>query len=326
MTAFLQVTILLLILGAAIAYIGNYVGRRIGKNRLTIFHLRPRHTAILITIISGILIALSTLAIILMVSQDARTALFDLEKLKNQISEKNRQLSRTNQSLEKLDWQLKAKLQQLKDKLRQQLELEKKLASAKQEIKVTRQGQVWFKVGEVVALSLIQGGPQRIKLEAGLNEVVAAAQNNLHSKVIISSEEADQALELLAENKTFIVKLIASRNVLWGEEVPARLEIAENKLVYLEGQEVAGNLIPKGLSVSQAEEEITRLLGRVHQAAREAGVLPGPTGSLGSVAYVQIFNLAKKISSSAKPVYLSALAQKDIYSIGPLEIKFFTPR
>src|SRR5205823_2006214 len=52
--------LLLLVLCGFIAYIGDLLGRRLGKKRLSIFGLRPKHTAILLTIVTGVLIATVT--------------------------------------------------------------------------------------------------------------------------------------------------------------------------------------------------------------------------------------------------------------------------
>src|SRR5688572_13364146 len=51
---------LLLALCGFIAYIGDLLGRRLGKKRLSVFGLRPKHTAILLTIVTGVLIAAVT--------------------------------------------------------------------------------------------------------------------------------------------------------------------------------------------------------------------------------------------------------------------------
>ena len=59
-TAFL--ILLLLALCGFIAYIGDLLGRRLGKKRLSVFGLRPKHTAILLTIVTGVLIAGVTFA------------------------------------------------------------------------------------------------------------------------------------------------------------------------------------------------------------------------------------------------------------------------
>jgi len=313
----LQVMLILLLLGAAIAYIGNYVGRLIGKRRLTLFNLRPRYTSTIITVISGILIALTTMASLLLISQDARTALLGLEQLKNQISQKSRQLAEANRALE--------------EKLRQQLELEKTLKKLHREVEISRQGQVIFKVGEIITISLIQAGPEKTKLGAGLKQILSAADTYIRSLgvkskkhlIYLPPEDFDQTVnDLLGENKSYIVKLISTRNALWGEEIPARFELAENNLIYKEGEEIGGLDIPAGLSVPEMEQEILRLLKTSHQAARDAGVLPDLSGSMGSIPYSQIVDLAKKIKTSNKAVRLNALTRKDIYTIGPLEVKF----
>ena len=54
----------LVLTGGAIAFIGDRLGTRIGKKRLSIFGLRPRHTSIIVTIITGILITAATFGIL----------------------------------------------------------------------------------------------------------------------------------------------------------------------------------------------------------------------------------------------------------------------
>ena len=81
----LKFILLLILTGGIIAYVGDLLGRRVGRRRLTILGLRPKWTAIIITIISGILITLVTLAALSVVSENARDALFRMEKIKKQV-------------------------------------------------------------------------------------------------------------------------------------------------------------------------------------------------------------------------------------------------
>jgi len=69
------VILLLLALCGFIAYIGDLLGRRLGKKRLTIFGLRPKHTAILLTVVTGVLIAGFTFTAALASVPAARRAL-----------------------------------------------------------------------------------------------------------------------------------------------------------------------------------------------------------------------------------------------------------
>lgn len=78
---------LLIAISGAVAYIGNLVGRLTGRQRLSIFGLRPRHTAHLITVLTGMLITLISITTLLLASQDARVGLFRLSDLREQIDE-----------------------------------------------------------------------------------------------------------------------------------------------------------------------------------------------------------------------------------------------
>ncbi|GDX41017.1 hypothetical protein LBMAG21_13090 [Armatimonadota bacterium] len=56
----------MVVLGGFISYFGDLLGRRIGKKRVRVLGMRPKHTAILITSLTGsFLVVLSTLALLL---------------------------------------------------------------------------------------------------------------------------------------------------------------------------------------------------------------------------------------------------------------------
>jgi uncharacterized protein (DUF3084 family) len=75
----------LIVISGVVAYIGNLVGRATGRRRLSLLGLRPRHTAHLITVLTGMLITVISLGSVLLVSQDARVGLFRLSGLREQI-------------------------------------------------------------------------------------------------------------------------------------------------------------------------------------------------------------------------------------------------
>ena len=77
----------LVITGGVIAFIGDRLGTKIGKKRLSIFGLRPRHTSIIVTIITGAFITTMTFAVMAAASENVRTALFGMEKLKTQMAD-----------------------------------------------------------------------------------------------------------------------------------------------------------------------------------------------------------------------------------------------
>jgi uncharacterized protein (DUF3084 family) len=84
MTTGLVLIAAILILGGVIATVGDRLGSRVGKARMTLFNLRPRQTATLITIITGGIIAASTLGILFAISDNLRTGVFDLERIRRE--------------------------------------------------------------------------------------------------------------------------------------------------------------------------------------------------------------------------------------------------
>jgi len=80
-----QLILILVIMGGAIAFLGDKLGSKIGKKRLTIFGLRPHYTSILMTIITGVAVAAATMGILMVSSASVRTALFGMEKIKTEI-------------------------------------------------------------------------------------------------------------------------------------------------------------------------------------------------------------------------------------------------
>ena len=74
----------LILVSGLVAFVGNLVGRNIGRRRLSLLGLRPRYTAQIITIVTGMMITVVTLAVVLLVSNDARQALFHLHEVQQQ--------------------------------------------------------------------------------------------------------------------------------------------------------------------------------------------------------------------------------------------------
>lgn len=91
--------VVLVLTGGVIAFIGDRLGSKVGKKKLSLFGLRPRHTSILVTIITGILITTVTFGILAIASKDVRTALFGMNKLKAELNEKQSMLEEASGAL-----------------------------------------------------------------------------------------------------------------------------------------------------------------------------------------------------------------------------------
>lgn len=74
----------ILVLGGVLATLGDRIGTKVGKARLSLFKLRPRKTATLVTVITGSLISASTLGILLALSGSLRDGLWRLDDIKRE--------------------------------------------------------------------------------------------------------------------------------------------------------------------------------------------------------------------------------------------------
>lgn len=87
----------LLVLGGVLATLGDRLGSRVGKARLSLLGLRPRRTAVLITVLTGSLISALSLGLMLLVSERLRVGLFELDQLQARLAAGRADLARAEQ-------------------------------------------------------------------------------------------------------------------------------------------------------------------------------------------------------------------------------------
>ena len=145
MTGWLLI-ILLLILGGVLSTLGDFLGSKIGKARLSIFKLRPRQTAILITILTGSFISSISISLILLVDRQlgnkVRDGLFRLNNIQAEL--RNSRLA-----LEPLKKQRFILQERIKKS-------EEDLAKYEKGLIALRKGQVVISSGESLAVFTIQ--------------------------------------------------------------------------------------------------------------------------------------------------------------------------
>ncbi len=89
------------VMGGFIAYNGDLMGRKFGKRRVTLFNLRPKHTAILITSVTGTLISALTTGVLFLLVPPVRNIILEGEEALRQnpklrVEIKDLQTKRTN--------------------------------------------------------------------------------------------------------------------------------------------------------------------------------------------------------------------------------------
>lgn len=138
----IMLIVVLVLTGGVIAFIGDRLGSKVGKKKLSLFGLRPRHTSILVTIITGILITTVTFGILAIASKDVRTALFGMNKLKAELNEKQSMLEEASGALVNVKNNLNTTKEEYAKSKKDLEETQEDLESAQQAAELLRQEQV----------------------------------------------------------------------------------------------------------------------------------------------------------------------------------------
>ncbi|NDG75291.1 MAG: DUF3084 domain-containing protein [Synechococcaceae bacterium WB8_1B_136] len=96
----------LLLLGGVLSTLGDRLGTRVGKARLSLFNMRPRRTAVLITVLTGSLISAISLGLMLLVSERLRTGLFELDRIEHRLRVSRQALERSRSALSRSQQEL----------------------------------------------------------------------------------------------------------------------------------------------------------------------------------------------------------------------------
>lgn len=138
----IMLIVVLVLTGGVIAFIGDRLGSKVGKKKLSLFGLRPRHTSILVTIITGILITTVTFGILAIASKDVRTALFGMNKLKAELNEKQSMLEEASGDLVNVKNDLNTTKEEYAKSKKDLEETQEDLEIAQQAAELLRQEQV----------------------------------------------------------------------------------------------------------------------------------------------------------------------------------------
>ena len=230
------IVLVLMVMGGLIAFLGDKIGTKVGKKRLTMFGLRPKYTSIIVTIISGTLISFFTVAVMAVVNENIRVALFGLNKLKGEMNELNREIADKNKQLD-----------------------EGKMLLARRTDEYNKMNE--RAIGMSKELDQVES--QRASMENRLSSV-QKAYDKTQTDVNVSAAEIDKLEKTRNELNGNIKKLNHERASLMNNIASIR----EGTMVYRTGQVVGTGIIGAGLSRTQASAALDALLNHVNTDLR----------------------------------------------------------
>ncbi len=245
----------LAITGGVIAYIGDKLGTKVGKKKLTIFGLRPKHTSILVTIITGILITVSTIGILALVSIDVRTALFGMEELKTQLSTLSKEVLAQNNELDRSRIAIADSQKALEAKTAEYGALTLKIQDTTAKLAA---------ISSELSAAIAERDQAALALEQTRGDL-SVTQQSLQT-LQRTKEELDLRVNALTEAKTGLQTDVASLKELTGRLRQGIQVVREGSIIYRAGEVLATIVLPGGTSQSEAERTLSEVIYRTNQS------------------------------------------------------------
>lgn len=229
--------LILIVMGGLIAFLGDRIGSKVGKKRLTLFGLRPKYTSIIVTIISGVMISFTTIAVLAVVNENVRVALFGLSKLQDEMKDLNQQIHTKNLELEKGKLQLDARNKEYEDVTRKSAETSKQLEQVES---------------------------QRLHMESELASV-QDAYDEAKAGVEKSAEEIAE-LEKTREELTGNIDVLNQEKQQLIKNIYA---LREGQVVFQAGQVLTSVVVDEAMSEEKADNVLKSVLADINGMLKE---------------------------------------------------------
>ncbi|MEG1912228.1 MAG: DUF3084 domain-containing protein [Cloacibacillus sp.] len=381
----------LIVVSALVSWAGDVIGMKLGKKRITFLKLRPKYTSRIISVLTGVGIAIATLFVLSAASEQVRTALFSMQFVQKQVttlteelqknrnnlgqmqidlfesrgdlSEKQNELTRVEDELAAGTKNLAAARKQLSEmkELRKKTEAEqavlqkektallaesKKLDASVKQLKAEsdklksgiqklREGRIAAFTGEILAQGVLSDSiitaqqvdmfVSRLKTEARALLAYRFGKKPDGVKMPdISKESIERVKDKLTHNPgRWLLRVTALGNAVEGEAVRSQIECYKSRLVYKQNTVLYTHDFTPDAPRQKIEETVFQALKQLNQKAVGDGVMKDPiTGNVGSIDTSEFVAALDKIEQDTKAIRLEILTAEDVYSEGPLRVKF----
>lgn len=317
----LTLVFVLIIVGGAVAYIGDRIGMKVGRQRLTLFGLRPRHTSIIITILTGIMISGATIGILTIVSEDVRTALFRMKQLKDALADSQMQIRIKDVELERKQHeaqQLEVQIATLNQEYKQVLAEKDKVQTALDEVyseleRVQSEHQAALaQVAETQSLLLLE--QQRVERLKELAQPLAEAVETLKAEVQqlnaekqrLSTEIAELQTDLYFGNVAYRADEIVLSTVIKGGRDAA---VIKNEILDFLNGPANAEALKRGAIIEGKDKALQVIPEHLDQAAEIIS-------NTESDVVLRVVSYANSLVGNPVPVYFQLFKDQRIFAEG----------
>jgi len=310
-----------LILGGVIATVGDRIGTRVGKARLSLFNLRPRRTATLITILTGIAVAASTLGILFAASGSLRTGVFELNRIQRGLRNARQALQQATEQKAQVEGELtKARSDQ---------------ATAQQQLAVTNQSLQ----AATLARSRAQAATSRKQEELSRtqNQLRGVLQQTLslrkeitqlqtdRDRVIAQREQEISARDRVIQQREARLQELESQQEFLTREVQ-KLELEAQVLrqgnVAIQRGQVLASAVVRIETPSAARKAVDQLLVEANRSALRLTRPGAPNQKIIQITQVEAERLINQIANGRD--YVVRIFAAANYLVGETPIQVFS--
>ena len=305
MPVFIRVALIFLlvaILAGGIAMLGNQLGRKIGRRKMTVFGLRPRYTSVFITTVTGSVIACATLALAMLFSNDIRDAVLGTSARLEELNRREKQLiERVNQLAEEV-----------------------------------RRGTIIWNYDEKITLTTIRPNSTEDEVRESLQQMIVQAnylsitKNNRvalyqnepqfePNTLLVSYEPQDFANWISTytmQPQPMGVWLEVKENCMFKDRVPVTVSSFPVRTLYTQGETVFSMEVRPDTLLNDWYD----FLDKMKDAALKRGMIE-LNGSLGGGLTGELLTeISRKVSDASGRVRLKAVANRELYQSSNLDV------
>lgn len=243
--------IVLAVMGGLIAYLGDKIGSKVGKRKIKLMGLRPKYTSILVTIMTGISIAVVTLGVMSVLSENARVALFGMNKLRQQQHVLEEQRDRLLAEADKLAREMQEKNDLLADNELKLASQEEQLDGANDRLRLT-----------LLDLEQVQVARDDASAQLG---IVQTAFNQANADLATAQGEIEE-LEHTKAGLTKTVAALDERNRLLNESM---LTVREGTVLFRVGEVLSSSVLTAGQSQDETRSQLSGIMVNINNMIRQ---------------------------------------------------------
>lgn len=333
--------IVLAIAGGVIAYVGDRIGMKVGRKRLSMFGLRPKYTSMIVTILTGVMIAGCSIILLSLASDNVRTALFEIKEIQDSLATATSDLETKRAEVDELSTQV--------DKMAVEREaLQSEYDRAVAELSRVSEERS-LALDELSMLqSRLKDSEGRLKQASGRLQQVESSLGSVSTQLEDASAELDNAraeiaaleeeqrvqtqrVEALTQTRDTLAKEVATLENTLTETTQRSAELLWEagqlsmwgKVIFRADEVVLGAIIDCSQPAQAVQEQVNAFLLRVNDVAQRRGARsPRDDGDPFTLSFEEANVLAafQRIDEASDRVVLRAISPVNTWSGEPLMV------